>query len=621
MDDVARVREKIDIVSLISEYIPLKKMGRNFKALCPFHTEKTPSFVVSPERQIWHCFGGCGKGGDCFTFLMEYEKLEFVEALRILSKKAGIELRESNFQTGLSSKKEKIYLSNRLASEFYHYALTKHPAGEKALSYLLNERKIDRRLIETFMLGFSPKDGNSLSNYLINKKGYKKEDLVDAGLAFYVGGPSTRASSEPQPNSSGRTQAFDFFRNRIMFPLFDHRNNIVGFSGRLLEESSTAGKYINTRETLVYHKGSMFFGLNMAKDEIKNKDRVIVTEGEFDVISMNSYGIKNVVAIKGTALTDNQARLLSRFTQNISLCFDSDSAGYEATKRSLAVLEEKGFSIAAIVISNGKDADEAIKNDPFEFKKAVREGGVVYDYIFDRTFKLFNKNSIDGKRQISNELLPIIHNIENEIVKEHYLKKLSVRLDTSYESLIKQLEKVEKKEVIGQDRTIAKIDKRSRREILEEYLLALIIQYENSNLVLDKAVKILKDYTFETPSYKKILDFLTLYFSKNDQFPAAMPSSRQWRAGDDKKFVKDFPLELAKTFDTCFLFPMPRFLNSKKNEEEIENVARELRVIFLRDKINLRTYDLKNEEKAKNSKEIEALGKEVSMLIHLLSQS
>lgn len=255
MDDVARVREKIDIVGLISEYIPLKKMGRNFKALCPFHSEKTPSFVVSPERQIWHCFGGCAKGGDCFTFLMDYENLEFVEALRILAKKAGIELKTSSFQTGLSSKKEKIYILNRLTNEFYHFVLIKHPAGGKALSYLSEDRRLNTELINTFMLGFSPKSGIALSNYLMKKKGYKREDLIEAGLA----------------SPSGQAGVVDFFRERLMFPLSDHRNNIVGFSGRAIDSEFVGGKYINTRDTLVYHKGGMFFGLNIAKDEIKKK--------------------------------------------------------------------------------------------------------------------------------------------------------------------------------------------------------------------------------------------------------------------------------------------------------------------------------------------------------------
>ena len=216
MDEVARIREKIDIVSLISEYIPLKKAGRNFKTTCPFHNEKTPSFVVSPERQIWHCFG-CGKGGDCYTFLMDYENLEFLEALRILAKKAGIELSETDFVKKDTSKKEKIYSINKIASEFYHYVLTKHNAGKKALEYLTKVRGTDPRLIETFTIGFSPNKGDVLSKYLIEKKKYNTQDLIDAGLSF------TRPG-----------RIVDFFRGRLMFPLYDHRDNIVAFSGRVL---------------------------------------------------------------------------------------------------------------------------------------------------------------------------------------------------------------------------------------------------------------------------------------------------------------------------------------------------------------------------------------------------
>lgn len=591
MDDVARVREKIDIVGLISEYIPLKKMGRNFKALCPFHTEKTPSFVVSSERQIWHCFGGCAKGGDCFTFLMEYENLEFVEALRILAKKAGIELRTSSFQTGLSSKKEKIYILNRLTNEFYHFVLIKHSAGGKALSYLFENRRLNAELINTFMLGFSPKSGVALSNYLMKKKGYKREDLIEAGLA----------------SGSGQAGVVDFFRERLMFPLSDHRNNIVGFSGRAIDSEFVGGKYINTRDTIAYHKGSMFFGLNIAKDEIKKKDNCIIAEGEFDVITMFKEGIKNVVAVKGTALTDDQARLLSRFTKNVSLCFDQDSAGYEATKRSLEILEKKGFNITIILFKNGKDADEAIKNDPISFKKAVKENVGIYDYLFARLMSLHNKNTIDGKKKIADELLPTISRIENEIVKEHYLKKLSIELDTSYESLIKQLERIEKKEIIGQNVSYVKVDKTSRKGVLEEYLLALIVQHDDVKTVLDRVIKTLKDYTFEMPSYKKILDYLATYCKERNTF-------------DSKKLLKSLPSELVKTFDTCFLFPMPRFLNNNAYEKEVEKVARELRMIFLKNKIKIIALNLKNEEKEKHSKQIQALEREVSMLIHLLSR-
>lgn len=593
MDQVAQVREKIDLVSLIQEYIPLKKAGRNFKAVCPFHNEKTPSFVISPERQIWHCFG-CQKGGDCFTFLMEYEKLEFPEALRALAKKAGVELKESFFQTGLSSKKDKIYSLNRLSLDFYHYVLTKHNAGKQALSYLVNTRKIDNKLIETFSLGFSPKEGNALSNFLVTKKKYQKGDLIEAGISFEY-----------------RGQLMDFFRNRIMFPLFDHRGNIVGFSGRVINPpagGSEGGKYINTRETLVYHKGRMFFGLNTAKEEIKKLDKVIVTEGEFDVISMFSQGYRNVIAIKGTALTGDQASLLGRFTKNIALCLDQDIAGSEATKRSFLVLEEKGFSTTVILAPNGKDPDEAIKNDPISFKKALKSDISIYDYFFNNAFASFDKETTSGTRKITEEFLPIFMHIENEIVKEHFLKKLAKELNTSYESLLREIEKIGKKEMSKDEIIIPSKDRRERAEILEEYLLALIIQSQNPIEIFEYAKEGLKDYKFRMSSIEKIMEFLNIYLKTHKQL-------------DIKQFSNTLPQELLKIFDICFLLPMPKLLEEGKYQAEAEKAAKELRSLFLKDKIKFLSQDLKNKEKDKKPEEIKKLEEELSGLIHLLSTS
>jgi DNA primase len=591
MDEVSQIRERLDIVSFISEYIPLKKMGRNFKAICPFHDEKTPSFVVSPERQIWHCFGGCSKGGDVYTFLMEYENLEFVEALRILAKKTGIRLRESSFEAGVSSKKEIIYKLNKVALEFYHYVLTKHEAGRKAMSYLTKNRKLDIRLIDTFMIGFSPKEGNSLTNYLINKKKYKKEDLAEAGLAFYSG-----------------ANVMDFFRNRVMFPLFDHRGNVVGFSGRAIEEPYSGGKYINTRETLVYHKGSMFFGLNTAKEEIKKLDKAIIVEGELDVISCFSIGIKNVVAAKGTALTENQVALINRFTNNICLCFDKDDAGYEATKRSLISLEKKSVNITTCFFENAKDADEAIKNDPIAFKKSIKKDIPVYDYIFSKTFSSMEKDRVYGKRKIASELLPMFMGISNEIVKEHYLRKLSLELDVSLDALSKEMEKIEKKEVVAENVVIAKRNKASRAEILEDYLMSLIVQCDNPKLILEKCLLILKDYKFRVESYQKIINHLSEFFKNNNGF-------------NSREFSNILPKELISSFDVSCLFPIPKFDEDKKYEAEVRKVAGELRVLFLKNKIREISNSLKKGEKDDDLEKVGDLEKELSSTIGLLGKT
>lgn len=613
MDQISEIREKIDIVSLISEYLPLKKAGRNFKANCPFHSENTPSFVVSPERQIWHCFG-CGKGGDAFTFLMEYENMEFPESLRALAKKTGVTLRESQFRQGEYSEKEKIFTINNLALKFYHYILTTHPAGKLALSYLTKERKLGKGMIETFELGFSPSTGSALSDYLIRKKNYKNKDLIFAGLSIEKGG-----------------KLYDFFKGRIMFPLFDHRGNVVGFSGRSLETESpplsrlrsqagsfanaqSAPKYINTRETPVYHKGSMFFGLNSAKNEIKQKQNAIIVEGEFDAISLFGEGIKNVVAIKGTALTENQVNLLSRFTPTVTLCLDQDSAGFEATKRSLEVIEKKGLTTSIIVLKNAKDPDEAIKKNPTEFKKALKESIDIYDYLIEKFTLENNKTSALGKKKIADNLLPLISNISNEIIKEHYLKKLSKILDISFESLFKEVEKFSRKN--QEDKIIIpKKDKRTRRELLEEYLISLIIQNENSKGMLEEIKKTLSDYKFETPSLQKILENIYLYFEKN------LPAGRQEKKFESLKFSKNLSKELFAAFDMCYLFPLPKFVSELRYEEELKKVAKELLTIYIKERIKTVSEEIKQKENNKKFENEEKLKREFTKLLSLLPKN
>jgi DNA primase len=588
MDQASQIREKIDIVSLLSEYLPLKKMGRNFKTNCPFHNENTPSFVVSPERQIWHCFG-CGKGGDAFTFLMEYENLEFPEALRVLAKKTGVVLKESGFKQGEYSEKEKIYTINSSALKYYKYILTDHKAGEEALDYLTKTRKINKGLIETFDLGFAPHTGSALSEYLVKKKGYKNKDLLLSGISFERGG-----------------RLYDFFRGRIIFPLFDHRGNVVGFSGRALNDTEMP-KYLNTRETSVYHKGSMFFGLNLAKEEIKEKQDAIIVEGEFDVISLFSESIKNTIAIKGTALTENQVNLLSRFTPKITLCLDQDSAGFEATRRSLEVIEKKGLTTSTIVLKDTKDPDEAIKKSPGDFKKALKEATGIYDFLIEKFLSENNKNTVDGKKQITDSLLPIFSNISNEVIKEHYIRKLSSEIDTSVESLTKETDKYKTKK--EEDRIIIpKKDRRGRRELLEEYFFALIIQSDNPKKNLEENKKELLEYKFQTSSFEKILVNLSKYFEKKDKF-------------DHNEFSKSLSKELVPSFDTCYLFPLPKFPSNDKYEQEVGKVIKELLTLFVKERVKEISEEIKLKEESKKNEDAEKLRKEFTKLLSILPKT
>lgn len=580
MDQASQVREKIDIVALISEYITLKKMGRNFTAVCPFHQENTPSFVVSPERQIWHCFG-CGKGGDAFTFLMEYENLEFIEALRILAKKVGITLKTTGTSYS-ASKKDAIHQLNNLAAEYYNYVLTKHNVGKVALTYLTEKRGLNEKLIKTFNIGYSPSNGEDLTKFLIGKKKFTQQSLLEAGLSFQRG-----------------PRAFDFFRGRIMFPLSDHRGNIVGFSGRNISEEDFGPKYINTRDTLVYHKGSMFFGLNIAKDEIKKVGSTIVMEGEFDVISAYKEGIGNAVALKGTALTEDQALLLSRFAPKVALCFDSDDAGISAMKRSIPVLERRGLTITVITLS-GKDPDEEIKSNPLAFKKAIKNDREIYDFLISKLVRENDLSTGIGKKKVTDEILPLISLIQNEVVKEHYLKKLSESIDTSQDALEKQIVRKGTKE---EKDVIDKALKGDRRQMLEEYLLSLIIQAVIPVEVLTTAHDVLTQYNFSLPSVGKIFAKLVLAYQKNDKF-------------DLKNVSVVLTQELLPTFDKCFLVPLPKFENEEKYKEEIIKVSKDLRIFYLKDRIREISAKLKNENK---EEEVEKLRKQISEITAQLS--
>lgn len=552
MDQVALIRDKIDLASYLSEFLTLKKAGRNMKAVCPFHNEKSPSFMISPERQMWHCFG-CNKGGDIYSFLMEYEHIEFPEALRLLAKRAGVELVQSQYDAGISSKKERIYALNKLASEYYHYILTKHAVGKKALAYLV-DRGVSEKVIETFQLGFSPSLGNGLSKYLVDKKKYSRDEVIDAGLAFPRG-----------------RDLVDFFRGRLMFPLIDHRDNTVGFSGRILDDTKETSKYINTRETLVYHKGEHFYGLSVTKDAIRKASHAILVEGEFDVLSCFQEGISNVVAVKGTALTEMQVSLLSRYVTKLSICFDGDKAGQNAMKRSLPIIERKGLSATVIVVPEGKDPDEALKKNPTGFKIAVKKDVSVYDYLFDQAVASGDMETAEGKKVIADTFLPVISSMSNEIIKEHYLRKLSTVMDTTYDSIRKELERSTQNEKVTHVKIVQPLvlQKRPLEELREEYLTALILQATNPQEMLEKTLAIFGNYRSEETAYQKILTHLGSFFKKTEIL-------------DNKQLALDLPTELVATYNTCLLYPLPSFATADNFTIEVEKKAIELRDMYQR---------------------------------------
>lgn len=585
MDDVEKVKQKLDIVDVIGEFIPLKKGGRNFKAVCPFHSEKSPSFTVSPERQIWHCFG-CAKGGDVFTFIQEYEHIEFGETLKFLAQKAGIELTQSAFRTDRENIKETIYSANSLAAQFYNFLLTKHPVGKKALLYLTRERKIPLALINTFMIGYAPLK-STLSEYLVKKKKYKEEDIEKAGLAL---------------RRSGRL--IDFFYERIVFPIQDARGNIIAFSGRVLD--SSLPKYVNTRETLVYIKGDTVFGLPQARDAIKKEGKVIVVEGEFDVISAHKEGISNIVAVKGTSLTENQIKLLKRFAQKLVFCFDTDPAGTEAQRRSIELIEKEGVQTTVVVPPEGKDPDEILRENPVAFKKAVKADTNIYDFIIDSAFSQFDSKSAEGKKKILDKTLPFLRGIENEVLKEHYFKKLAGVLDASLDAILREAEKVKKTQKEEDSAEIAK--KLPRQEALEGYLIVLILQSKNPRDFVKKAEVALLDIPLTTLSYSQLFSHLVSYSDSSSEFSI-------------KDFTKTLPAELIPASDACFLAPIPSFSQEAGIEAEFDKTLSEVRNLAIKSRLKNLTEEVKNEEKNGQEENVSRLREEFKSLAEKLSSS
>ncbi|KKU09188.1 MAG: primase protein [Candidatus Woesebacteria bacterium GW2011_GWB1_45_5] len=406
-DQVEEVKQKTDIVSIIGERIEIKKAGRNFKANCPFHGEKTPSFMVSPELQIFKCFG-CGEGGDAFSFLEKYEGMEFGEALKYLADRAGVKLQRVDL--GAGSEKEKLIEINTQALRFYNYLLLSHPIGQKALDYLLKERGLKKQTIEEFSLGYSPENPATFKKFLVDKKKFNPGDIAKGGLGLIRG-----------------SQIYDRFSGRIVFPLFDHRGNPVGFSGRVLPwDKRETGKYINSPETPLYHKSNVLFALNLTRPFIKKKKVAIVVEGELDAILSYQAGIRNIVAIKGSALTEEQVRLLSRFAPKFILALDADIAGDSAARRGITVAGNLGVEVKVATITKYKDPDEAARGDLESYKKDLINAKGVWDYLID---SVFARSEIGDK-----------------IVQAHYANVLARKLDVPLSAVSEEIGKVEAKE-------------------------------------------------------------------------------------------------------------------------------------------------------------------------------
>ena len=431
-ETIEQIAAANDIVEVIGSYFPLKRAGANFKALCPFHQEKTPSFMVSPSRQTFHCFG-CGAGGSAFRFVMEYEHVDFPEAVRKLATRAGITIVETRGGADEDRQYEtrrKLLKLHAEAAEWFHENLIKKESGEPARKYL-KHRGITAEIAKRWQLGYAPDEWDAFGGWA-RTQGYEQRDLLASGLV--------KAKDENQTSSLNPQTSYDRFRGRIMFPICNDIGEVIAFSGRLLKEEEGAAKYLNSPETTLFRKGNVLFGLHKSKRPLIEANCAIVCEGQLDLISLFEAGITNVVAPQGTAFTENQARILKRFADEVVLCFDSDAAGAKATERSLDALLENDFIVRVVELPPGEDPDSLVRRDGKEqFDERVANARDFFDYWIDREIASVDLASMGAKIQAARNLAATVSRVHDPVLRGEIVNKASARLGVApadFESLL-----------------------------------------------------------------------------------------------------------------------------------------------------------------------------------------
>jgi DNA primase len=427
---ISEVTEKNDIVSVISGYVKLKRMGSGYLGLCPFHSEKTPSFSVTPAKGLFYCFG-CQAGGSVIQFIMKQENLNFIDSVKFLADRAGIELPKESYKTqpgevSTYEKKQTIYGINRAAAEFFNKNLFSS-SGSSALKYLLS-RGLTNDIIEKFCLGYSLNDNFKLLNHL-TKLGFNFDDIDAAGLIV-------KKTSEDTLYDTGLAY-FDKFRNRVMFPIFDVRQNIIGFGGRIMDTNKNAPKYLNTADTLAFKKGNNLFALNIAK---KNNGSIILVEGYMDAITLHKAGFSNAAAGLGTALTEGQARLIKNYATNVYLCYDSDNAGQAATDKAAEILSKFDIKLKVIKVTGAKDADEYINKFGAESFKTFIIGAKSYiDHKIENLKLKYNLEDIEERASFLSDVAEVLANIKSKVKLEMYVNKIACEFNVSQKSIMAEI--------------------------------------------------------------------------------------------------------------------------------------------------------------------------------------
>jgi DNA primase len=503
---IEEIKNRLDILEVVKEYVKLQKSGINYRGLCPFHSEKTPSFFVSSSRQTWHCFGSCSEGGDIFKFIMKIEGIEFGDALRVLAAKAGVQLKRQDPR--IKSERQKSYEICEWATRFFEKCLEVEP-GKKIEEYLLG-RGIKKESIKEWRLGYSLDKWDALLDFLSNK-GYSNQEIEKAGLAV---------------KKEETNRYYDRFRGRIMFPIFDFSNQPIGFGGRIFGSDKEA-KYLNTPNTIIYDKSKVLYGLNRARTSIRKKESCVLVEGYTDVIMSCQAGVENVVSTSGTALTSYQLEVLKRYSDNLITAFDMDIAGDSATQRGVDMAQERDFNVKVALMPDDLDPADLIAQNPEKWKKSVDQAVSIVSFYLETALKKFNPDVPENKKKIAQIILPVIKKISSDIEQDFWIQELAKKLKVKETSVIEDLKKIkdESAQFGGQEENIIPSTKKSRKDLLEERLLMLVIEnskkldfsnYQNLSFLSPEAcdmINVVFEKNEASPEIKARIDYLSM---KND---------------------------------------------------------------------------------------------------------
>jgi len=483
---VEQIKSRIGIADVVQSYMKLQKAGANFRACCPFHNEKTPSFFVSPARESWHCFG-CNRGGDIFSFVMEIEGLEFSQALKILADRTGVEIKPESRE--LVSERTRVSQALEEAKIFYEGELKNN---QGVIEYL-KERGLTGETAKAFGVGFAPDGWRNLRDFL-SLKSFTDQEMEKAGIVIK---PASDNDGPQKGLPASRQGHYDRFRSRIMFPLNNSSGHIVGFSGRIFgNEDDKMGKYINTPQTILYDKSRTLYGFDKAKMEIRKKDACILVEGQMDVIMSHQAGFTNTVAVSGTALTDEHLKIIKRLTNNLIMAFDKDEAGFNASKRGIDMALAEGFEVNVAVVPSGKDPADTIKENPEEWEKAVANATHIIEFYLDALSKLPPRES---RKEIEETILPRVAVLRSEIEKAHWVKKIAGKLALSEDPIWEQMKKIKFSGSGIKNATETKsaptpVVQKTRLQLLENRILGLLLWQKNTDDIelkseIEKALK------------------------------------------------------------------------------------------------------------------------------------